>query len=121
MGKGAELDEVLQLTQKVSYRVKKLVRLARQAHESRDTEPVKELEWFAREVKNYLEDVKKEREANQAKLESLKDKKKQLEARLTSLGGGFVKSETMSAQKRASIVRNATRIFERPPNQDGGD
>jgi hypothetical protein len=114
--KGAELDEVVQLTQKVNRRVMKLVGAARWAHENRDTQPVKELEWFAKDVTNYLEDVRRERDANIARLEQLKSTKKHLETRLMSLGGGFVKSDSVSVSKRASIVRTAHRLTNLTPS-----
>merc|ERR1719440_859754 len=96
---GAELDEVLQLTQKVNYRVKKLVQLARKAHQERDTEPVKQLQWFREDVERYLEDVRKERAENKERLDALKQEKKELETRLMALGGGFVKSVDVSVNK----------------------
>merc|ERR1719265_3074 len=114
---GAELDEVLQLTQKVNYRVKKLVQLARKAHQERDTEPVKQLQWFREDVERYLEDVRKERAENKERLDALKQEKKELETRLMALGGGFVKSVDVSVNKRTSIMRTVARMAERPPSE----
>lgn len=114
---GAELDEVLQLTQKVNYRVKKLVQLARKAHQDRDTEPVKQLQWFREDVERYLVDVRSERAGNMTRLEALKKEKKELEQRLMALGGGFVKSAEVSVNKRTSIMRTSARMAERPPSE----
>jgi hypothetical protein len=116
--KGAELDEVVQTTQRVNYRTKKLVKAARRAHENRDTGPVRELEEFAKNVHSYLEEVRKERDANSARLDQLKSTKKHLETRLTSLGGGFVKSDSVSVTKKASIARTVSRMATRPPALD---
>lgn len=114
---GAELDEVLQLTQKVNYRVKKLVQLARKAHDDRDTEPVKQLQWFAEDVDNYVGEIRKERKENESRLDALKQEKKELQQRLMSLGGGFQKQAEVSVNKRTSIMRTSSRMMERPPSE----
>lgn len=114
--KGAELDEVLQLTQQVNTKVKRLVRLSRKAHEERDTAPVHELEAFGEDLVKYLDEVRQEREDNRAKLEAAKKEKKELESRLVLLGGGFVKMEHVSMVKRDTITRTASRLRQRPPN-----
>jgi len=79
---GAELFEVLQITQKISARVKKLTRLTKQAQEIRDTGPVEELSWFGSQLFEYLEEVKKERATNKNELETLINTKIELEQRL---------------------------------------
>lgn len=114
---GAELDEVLQLTQKVNYRVKKLTALARKAHDDRDTEPVKQLQWFREDVEKYLDSVRRERRDNTERLDALKKEKKELETRLMSLGGGFVKSTEVSVNKQTSIKRTTARLSARPPSE----
>merc|ERR1712187_256250 len=60
----AEMDELLQLTQKVLGRVKKLTKLTRHAHEVKDSGPTEELRWFSKELDTYVANVQKEREAN---------------------------------------------------------
>jgi len=79
---GAELFEVLQITQKISARVKKLTRLTKQSQEIRDTGPVEELSWFGSQLSEYLEEVKKERATNKNELETLINTKIDLEQRL---------------------------------------
>lgn len=79
---GAELEEVMTLTQKVNHRVKKMTETTRNAYETRDSGPVNELQWFGQELDRFLEQVVAEREANLAEVQNLKTLKHDLEERL---------------------------------------
>lgn len=79
---GAELEEVMTLTQKVNHRVKKMTETTRNAYETRDSGPVNELHWFGQELDRFLEQVVAEREANLAEVENLRSLKHDLEERL---------------------------------------
>lgn len=83
---GAELDEVMQLIQKVNYRVKKLVKLSHRAHELRDFGPLEELKWFGMEVEEYIKAVQNEREKAEEELKELREEKRQLAERLLKFG-----------------------------------
>mmetsp|Transcript_16917 Transcript_16917/g.39391 ORF Transcript_16917/g.39391 Transcript_16917/m.39391 type:complete len:831 (+) Transcript_16917:79-2571(+) len=83
--KGADLQEVLQLTQNVNDRVKKMVRLARKVNQERDLGPVQELQQFAEELEVFIGDVEAEREANQKEMERVQALRSDLEQRLLRL------------------------------------
>lgn len=82
---GAELEELLLLTQKCDLRVKKCAHLARQAVEVRDMGSVTELSWFGEELKKYLKAVKKEREERHHERERLTRLKQDFQELLVQL------------------------------------
>jgi len=90
--KGADLQEVLQLTQTVNERVKKMVRVARKVNQQRDLGPVQELQKFAGELEQYIADVEAEREANQKEMESVQTLRSELEQRLLRLAPNNIAS-----------------------------
>lgn len=82
---GAELDEVLLLSQRVGIRIKHLIKLTRRGYEERDTRPVEDLHWFSEELDQHITAVRQEREANRLELERLQAEKRDLEQRLLEL------------------------------------
>jgi len=82
---GAELDEVLLLSQKVGIRIKHLIKLTRRGYEERDTRPVEDLHWFSEELDQHIAAVREEREANRLELERLHAEKFDLQERLLQL------------------------------------
>merc|ERR1719487_161600 len=81
---GASMEEVLQLTRKVNYRMKKLNKFAKQTHAIREQGPVEELRWFNEDLDTYLEKIRAERKANSEIVERLKKEKEELRDKLAT-------------------------------------
>lgn len=81
---GASMEEVLQLTRKVNYRMKKLNKFAKATHAIREQGPVEELRWFNEDLDTYLEKVRAERKANAEVLEKLRKEKEELREKLAT-------------------------------------
>mmetsp|Transcript_154343 Transcript_154343/g.273740 ORF Transcript_154343/g.273740 Transcript_154343/m.273740 type:complete len:512 (+) Transcript_154343:1-1536(+) len=106
---GAELDEVMQVIKTVSFRTKKLVKLAKRAHDLRDFGPVEELKWFGMEVEEYVEHVRKEREAALEEVERLKIEKQRLSQRLLCFPPDAVFPSGSMSESNMFRVGNAPR------------
>mmetsp|Transcript_64915 Transcript_64915/g.155047 ORF Transcript_64915/g.155047 Transcript_64915/m.155047 type:complete len:832 (-) Transcript_64915:8-2503(-) len=103
--KGADLNEVLQLSHSVNERVQKMARLARKVNLEKDRGPVEELRHYASELEVYIADVEAERQANQREMERVQALRSELEQRLLRLAPsiGFPTDGNRGKTRRGAV------------------